>query len=259
MGSIYNVLALPFFLVRNFFNTKFYWWKVHGHLNLLGKLAYRVSDAVYTATESTFPHTGRKKRVVGHAVLLPTPIKPKEAFATPLRLLSVGRVMPSKHLEVSIHVIRLLRDAGIEAHLSIVGPYSDPVYYAELTALIEKYDLQEQVVFLGPKTHDALPSFYGESDILIHPSTTGGIDKVVLEAMVYGVIPVCLHTPYKSILDPSLCVEENTPALYVDCITALRNREKASIIELRRTLEDEVREHHSLDTLTSRIFGTIGT
>jgi len=54
MGAIYNILALPFFLFRKRFHTKFIWWKTHGLLNIMGRIALTCVDEVVTAGGRSF-------------------------------------------------------------------------------------------------------------------------------------------------------------------------------------------------------------
>jgi hypothetical protein len=103
MGAIYNILAFPFFLIRKSFNTKFYWWKAHGHINWVGRLALRCVDRVYTSTESGFPIATKKRVVVGQAIdttlftldkvflMMERMRKMKSSF--------VGRITPIKRIE----------------------------------------------------------------------------------------------------------------------------------------------------------------
>ena len=56
----------------------------------------------------------------------------------------------------------------------------NPTY---LRKIIEKYDLTDNVIFLGSVNHDRISELLDKIDIYIHPSTTEGMCRSIIEAM----------------------------------------------------------------------------
>lgn len=105
----------------------------------------------------------------------------------PFRLLYVGRIHPEKNLGLVIEQLgALLKMGRSEIELSVAG---DGAQRAELEALAEKLGVGRQVIWLGWKSKEELPSLYCQADALVNPSLYEGMPNVVLEAMATG-IPV---------------------------------------------------------------------
>lgn len=255
MGVIYNTLAAPFFLVRHFFGTQFYWWKTHGTLTPFGRLALMCVDAVYTASQYSFPLQTPKKRVVGHAIDIEEDILPAQSQkATPPILLFVGRISPVKRIEMVIDVAEVLYKKGIECQIRIVGVLHDEHYAKMLKAKIDESVAGATISMIGPKKYEDIAEEYKKASILLNPSETGGIDKVVLEAMKYGVPPLALKSTYGELLSPfGLVVEKQEAEAYATLAEAILSdlERQAKLVSL---LSNQVKEHHALSTLSKRIF-----
>jgi glycosyltransferase involved in cell wall biosynthesis len=253
MGYIFNNLAAPFFVIRKLFQTKFYWWKTHGTLTCLGHSALIFSDAVYTAAAQSFPSQSPKKRVVGHAI----EIVPAEDISLkksePPILLCVGRVTPVKQIELVIDAAKILQGRGVPCQVRIVGAFADSAYEKKLRAYVEASSIVASVTFVGPLHFSEVRREYSSARVLVHPSETGGIDKVVLEAMQYKLPPVAHERTYGSLLNPfALAVSSQDAGAYADVIEPiLRNEYSRHDAEALRKI---VVENHSLTTLMKRIF-----
>ncbi len=81
-------------------------------------------------------------------------------------------------------------------------------------------------------------------------ASTAGVDKAVLEAMACGCIPVSSSPAFEGILPPQLCVAEDKLDAAVNDVLALPSDAQET---LRRQLVQEVRDHHSLSSLISRL------
>jgi glycosyltransferase involved in cell wall biosynthesis len=255
MGAIYNILAFPFFLIRKSFNTKFYWWKAHGHINWVGRLALRFVDRVYTSTESGFSIPTKKRVVVGQAIDTTLFVLDNVHGTAHEKneIIFVGRITPIKRIEDFIHTISILHKKGISCTGTIVGPVLDPNYFIEMQRLVESLQLTENIRFVGTRTQEELVPLYTKAGFFLNTSMTQSMDKVVLEAALSGVVPVTGNRAFKDLLTPySLYVENATPELYAETImTASQNDTN----ELAQKLRETVAHSHSLHTFTQRIFG----
>jgi glycosyltransferase involved in cell wall biosynthesis len=169
---------------------------------------------------------------------------------------SVGRVTPIKKIDIALRVLVLYTEKfSQKLSLDIVGPDTDHIYKASLESYIQGNNLHSQVTFCGGKTAAQMYALYEHYDILIHPAYEAGFDKVVLEAMATGVIPITSISSFESILKPfGLFVSAHDAEGYMEVIhriACLNQKEKNA---LREKLRDIVVENHSITTLPKRIF-----
>lgn len=250
MGAIYNLMAAPFFWVRHFYGTRFYWWKAHGHINRLGRDALWFVDEVVTSTASGFPIETPKRRIIGQAI-------DPGRFTLPTKedrrgLIYVGRIMPVKHLDVFLETYLRLRDAGIDLEPKIIGPLTDKTYVAKLKAYCTEHGI-DPAIFVGPRSQKELVVIYQQADIFLNPSTTHSMDKTVVEAVFCGCLPVTSNRAFKELLQPdALYLESATASDYVSAIKNLLVRTDRQ--DLRHRLAGTALRQHSLHTFTKRVF-----
>ncbi len=254
MGAIYNLLASPFFLIRSHTHTVFYWWKTHGKVGALKeRLALMCVDRVFTAGVKSFDIKSDKVRVVGHAIDVTQ--FPQTETHTPEHCLVVGRIVPIKKIEIALQAFKQIVGRMPNAVLSIVGKREGSEYEASLEDIIEKESLH-QVRFLGAYPPHRMPTIYAQAGMLLHPAYEAGFDKVVLEAMLSGVIPITSIPSFSPILKPfGLYVERNDIAGYRETMLSLIHLKEAVRQNLLYTLRQIVIREHSLNTLPQRIFG----
>ncbi len=254
MGSIYNILGAPFFFLRTFYKTKFYWWKTHGTINAMGKFALWFTDRVYTASAESFPVKTVKKFVVGHAVETRTQVQRRTPQNEVPLVLFVGRVTPVKKLELLIEALAFLLARGIEVRLRIVGVLPDAAYEAKLRAFITELHMEAHIVFAGPVFHERLREEFQQADVVVNPSETGSIDKVVLEAMSEGVPVIAHEDAYRDLLGQfGMCVTKQDPMQYAEKIGYVLTHAQ-EVEALSPQFQKLVSEKHSLSTITKRIF-----
>ena len=122
------------------------------------------------------------------------PFAPKP-LGTPLRLLSVCRLVEKKGIDVAIKALAMLR----ERHPEIAWTYDiggDGPLEATLRGLVNEHGLEAHVRFLGPLSHDETLRRIAEADALLAPSVTAadgdqeGIPVTLMEAMALGTVVI---------------------------------------------------------------------
>lgn len=104
--------------------------------------------------------------------------------------LFVGRIQPLKGLSIAVRMLGDLRSH--DARLVVVGGPSGPDGPAELArvqALVDELGLRERVIFVDPKPHHLLSTWYRAADVVVVPSRSESFGLVALEAAACG-IPV---------------------------------------------------------------------
>lgn len=128
-----------------------------------------------------------------HAALalnVDAPARPE--FASPYRLIAVGRFVPKKGFDVLLQALSLLRQDGLDVSLTLAG--SGPLE-RQLKTLCKDLGLEGAVEFPGFVPHERVPELLRRADCFVmssRVSPTGdrdGIPNVILEAMAHG-LPV---------------------------------------------------------------------
>lgn len=154
-----------------------------------------------------------------------------------LRILCVGRLVPSKGQHVLLDACRLLRERGVAFHLTLIGDGPDR---QSLEAAAEGHLLNGCVAFRGPCGQAQVRAELANTDVMVLPSFAEGIPVVLMEAMACGV--PCVSTPVMGI--PELIAHGNNGLLAAPSnIVELADRIQrlASDPALRRTLGHEAR------------------
>lgn len=103
---------------------------------------------------------------------------------SPPRLLSVGRLVHQKGLDLAIRALAQLKD--LEWEWCIVG---DGPQITNLKSLATELGIQDRVSFPGWRSHAELVECYKNSNLFLFPSRHEGMPNAVLEAMASG-LPV---------------------------------------------------------------------
>jgi len=106
--------------------------------------------------------------------------------ASPLRILTVGRLVAVKGQTVLLDALARLVAAGVDAQLTIVG---DGPLRAELEAAAGRLGVGGRVRFAGRVGQDDLLAYYEAADVFVLTSLAEGIPVVLMEAMATG-LPV---------------------------------------------------------------------
>lgn len=128
------------------------------------------------------------------------------APGSPLRILTVGRLVPEKGAPLLVDAVDRMRTAGVPVNLTVVG--AGPLH-GELSAMVRARGLDELVHLLGPVGQEQLPELYRQADVFVLPSFAEGLPVVLMEAMASG-LPV-ITTAIAGI--PELVIDHHTGLL----------------------------------------------
>jgi D-inositol-3-phosphate glycosyltransferase len=104
-------------------------------------------------------------------------------------LLFVGRIQPLKGVAVAVRAVAALADDHADARLVVVGGPSGPQGEAEVErtrAIVRDLGLEERVVFVPPRPHELLSTYYRAADVCLVPSRSESFGLVALEAAACG-------------------------------------------------------------------------
>lgn len=117
-------------------------------------------------------------------------VKPRPIITEePLRLLTIGSLIPLKGIDVIIQSLARI-PSSIHWRLTIVG---DGIELQNLQKLAEKHALLEYISFEGNVSPDVIPQFMERHHVLILASYREGRPSVVLEAMAAGMAVIATN------------------------------------------------------------------
>lgn len=103
--------------------------------------------------------------------------------STPFSIIQIGRISDLKNQIFSLKVINKVKETYPRILFRIVGaPEGD--YYKELTSMIDKYNLSENIEFYP--ANSKLPTLLSKSSAMIFPSKHEGFGIVLIEAQAMG-------------------------------------------------------------------------
>ena len=109
-------------------------------------------------------------------------IEPKPLSKDKFNILFIGSVTDRKKPHMIIEAIQRINDKSY--NLSIVGPAPNEKYFKVLKDLIDKSDLQNQVSLIGPVDRESVKDYYSTSNLMILPSISEGLARVIFESQV---------------------------------------------------------------------------
>jgi len=257
MNEIYVLLFAPLLFVRKVCGIRLVWWKTHAKLSLLSKFVYRFTDKIYTASEDSFKIYTQKKEVTGHGINTHF-FRPKEGVETHdvVQMLAVGRAVPVKHYEDIISAVALLATRTQNFRLSIIGvrPEDKNEYVALLEEQIRTLNMSEYISMHPPVPFRDMVKVYQGADVLINTTYPNTFDKVLLEAMACGIIPITPTPAYRPILSPYNLFPKDRSAEEISRVLeriCRMTRDERAI--LGRKMREEVVMHHNVENLIKKI------
>ena len=213
-------------------------------------LPEKIRDAVFVRCESrsVVNHLARltggdtgKFRLTYNGVPLTArdlaPVKMQPAY----RLLALGRLVETKGFDVLIQACGILKDAGLDFHLTLAGAGPQG---GRLQRLARKLGLASRISFPGFIRYDKVAGQFCAADVFIMPcmvdasGNRDGLPTVLLEALVHRV-PV-IATDIAGIGEviengvTGLLIPPNDPPALAEAVQQMvRNREAAQVMAAR--------------------------
>ena len=100
------------------------------------------------------------------------------------KILFIGSVTDRKKPHLIVEAINNLNSKDVK--LYVVGPTPNESYLSKLKELVNKYELEEQVVFAGSVDRKSVMEYYSQSNLMILPSVSEGLARVIFESQATG-------------------------------------------------------------------------
>lgn len=205
-------------------NKRIALWYTHKSVTLQLRMAEKLVHTIFSASTESFRLKSKKIVVTGHGIDTGLFSCTKSRDSADLKAITVGRISRRKNLFFILGALAILKKEQGSFHFTIVGApitKDDDEYVKELQEKIDALGLRREVVFVGAKTQPEVVEYLCRSDVFLHASKTGSVDKAVLEAMSCGVIPVTTSEAFVGIVPQELAVKEDA-RVFADAIQHAR-------------------------------------
>lgn len=215
--------------------------------------AVGVGPKVQQASQRRFPE--KTIHFIRHGVELLTVerLRAQATWATPLRLLFVGRLDDhQKGIFRLPAILTTCRDQGIPVHLTVIGDGPDQT---QLCQLFQRAGVADMVEFQGFQPHAQVLAAMDSHHGLLMPSNYEGLPIVLLEAQAHGCVPLVARLPGITdyvVQDSISGFLVNPPEIegYVNRIEQLLAPERWHA--LRNTGMGLIRQHFSIQSMGER-------
>ncbi len=191
MNQIYVILGG---LLWKLLNKKIGLWYAHGSVPFTLRISEKLADVIFTSTKSGFRIKSEKVRVVGQGIDVNKfeARNSKSETNSKFKIISVGRISPSKDYETLIKAVEILSGQSDDFEVNIIGGPGlpeDKKYLDEIKKILSEKKLGETINFLDSIPNKDIISHLQSANLFVNMGLTGSLDKAVLEAMACG-LPV---------------------------------------------------------------------
>ena len=165
-------------------------------------------------------------------------------------LLSVGRLVKVKRVEILIKLTKKLLKEGFRVKAVVVGDGPMRKHYEKLSR-----PLRDNVLFTGYVSKKRLPMFYHLADVFVLPSLSEGLPNVLLEASAAG--KPCVASGVNGVLDiiehgkTGFLARKPSHNSYYHYVKMLLTDEDLSK-RIGKNAEEHIRKNFSWDTIVKK-------
>lgn len=256
------LFAILFWPVGRFTGQRNVLWYAHGSTPITLKIAHRLVDHVVSSTPEGFRLLSDKVSFIGQGIDVTRYRLAPRTPAPTFRILTVGRLAPSKGLDLLIDALSVWRPA-INWHLILVGDGTSAQEMDYAAALRQRaMDVlgAPRVTFTGRLDADAIATLMSQADVFVNMSQTGSLDKAIIEAMASGCPVVSSNDAFRAIAYASgfpRCAIDHTAEALLVALDWLIDMDVTGRETLGRQQALVARRDHSLDGLIRRLHATL--
>lgn len=261
MNPIYVVLGG---LAWRLMGKKIVLWYTHRHVDAKVRIATFFAHAIVTATKESFRIETSKRHVVGHGIDVEKFVLPQRTFSDLPKILTVGRITPIKNGETLIRAAAIMRQHwGRSFSVVFIGDAvtsGDRLYERSLKEEVANAGVGDLVRFVGSIPNNEMPQQYGDADIIVNMTPTGGLDKTVIEGMASGALVLSSNTAFKPFFgqyaDMLIPAYGNAEDLAGKIIEVYGRPDRANIASF---LVRQAQKHFTVEAVVEKICTFLGT
>ncbi len=226
-------------------------WYTHKAVNFKLRMAEKLADIIFTASEKSFRLKSKKVKITGHGIDTEV-FKPYPDYKNEQIILNVGRISPTKRQVELVKIFKKVSEKAPKVKLYLVGKAvkeEDREYEKEIKNYVQKQGLSEKIKIMGAIPNRDMPAVYQQAQILVNLSATGSLDKDVLEAMACNAHAITTNEAFREILSPENIIDNKNMAKN-KIISFLQQKRKGKYREI-------IIKSHNLDNLIKKIIKKI--
>lgn len=238
------------------FGKKIYMWRNHHSGSFLTDVASAFCEKVFCT--SKYSYTAKYKKTVLMPVGIDTDkfIKLESSKVNKVKnsILFLGRIAPSKNVDIFVEALGLLKKQGVEFNANIYGDalVKDIPYFERIKSRATELGLENMLRFHNGVPNHQTPEIYNSHEIFVNLSSSGMYDKTIFEAMACGCLVLASNDNLKDQIDSRLVIENRKAEevfKQISVILSLSEKEKQEII----SENIKFAETHSLKNLSERL------
>ncbi len=198
MTSIHSAFVSP---ITKLVRLKHYLWYAHTSNSLHLRVSNLFINGIITSTSGSCPLVGTKIYPIGQSIDKSKFEKSQQINYPIKHLIHIGRLDPSKNVDLIIKTVEYLRKTQPDLTLEIVGSPSTESYIEYAQNLTSKFSSTQYNSWLKFNTYiprSEIPKLLRAKDGFIH-AFQGSLDKVLLEATFSGLPVITINTEYLKI------------------------------------------------------------
>lgn len=180
-------------------------WYAHGKISITLRIAEVISSKIFTSTPEGFRLKSNKVFIAGQGIdtdlFYP---QEKNERGGKFRIISVGRISPSKDIATMIDAVAKLVSGGEQIQCEFIGEAGTSLqekYFADMRQKVKEEGVGNIILFSGKIVNKDLPVRLRDADVFINAGLTGSLDKAAVEAMASGIPVVTCNEAIAGILD----------------------------------------------------------
>lgn len=239
-GKLWWVLRKPVYL-----------WRNHYAGSIFTDIASLFCRKIFCT--SKFSYTAKYRKTILMPVGIDTNVfKPQNIPRKAGSILSLGRIAPSKRVDVLVEALAELKQKNVEVEAHFFGDAlpKDSVYRDTLLKRVGELGL-ENVRFHSGIPNDETPKVYSAHDVFVNCSGSGMYDKTIFEAAACGCIVLASSRDFSE-LAPDFSFTEGSSEELAARIERLMSQSGAERESARASMR-ALAERHSLQELGRRI------
>ena len=227
-------------------------WRNHYAGSWLTRLAGRLSALVLCTSRRSFTADFPNARImpvgVDLAAFTPSDVEGRD----PRSILMLGRISPSKHVDLLVETIAALARRGVECRATIVGDAvpGDEDYAASLHEKADALRVADRITWLSGVPNRETPALYRSHSVFVNASRSGMFDKTIIEAAASGCRVVSASEDAATLFGAAghFELEGGASILAAALEVALAGTDSWNVVSARKAVEA-----HSLGALTDSL------
>jgi glycosyltransferase involved in cell wall biosynthesis len=245
----FRILRLPVLL-----------WYAHGSVTRRLRLAHYCASSVITSTADGFRIQSSKVHVIGQGIDTRA-FRPQKLEDPQSDIITVSRLSRRKRIERLVETVAALRELRPKEpfRLRIIGSpltEDDRAYADSLRVLALQLGVADIVDFVGHIPARDIPQHYRSAFVHVNVSTTGSMDKTVLESLACGCPVLTSNEAFRGLFRtrPQFLLADDSPASIAARILDIYDRRSSLDVADVRSL---VHGHHDLESYCARVVGEL--